>query len=316
MFILSSGKVRYSIQDDVKEKYPDIRFQFCQNIKEAKEYIEDAEILLTYGEDLTAEIINKAHRLKWIHVMSAGLEKMPFEAIRAQDILVTNARGIHKIPMAEYTIGMMLQVIREFPKIKENQKNKVWDRKLQVSELYGKVIGVLGAGAIGSEIARLAKAFNMHTKGLNRSGRPVEHFDEMVTFDRLDDLLQKADFVVSVLPKTEETSAILKKGHFEKMQEHAVFINIGRGTTVDQKGLIEALQENQIAHAVLDVMEKEPLPEDSVLWGMENVTITPHLSGITPLYQRRAIDQFEENLKVYRTGEGDYLNKIDLTRGY
>ncbi|MGP4079769.1 D-2-hydroxyacid dehydrogenase [Pseudalkalibacillus sp. R45] len=316
MFIVSSAKVRYSIQDEMKETYPNIQFQFCQNIKEAEEYLPDADILLTYGEDLTPEIIQQAKQLKWINVMSAGLDKMPFEAIKEQGILVTNARGIHKIPMAEYTIGMMLQVIRKFPLIKENQKNKVWERKFQFGELYGQTLGVLGAGAIGSEIARLAKAFNMNTIGLNRSGRPVDHFDEMVTFGQLDALLRKADFVVSVLPKTDETHAFLKKVHFGTMQEHAVFINIGRGTTVDQQGLIQALQENQIAHAVLDVMEKEPLPEDNVLWELENVTITPHLSGITPLYQRRAFDQFEENLKVYRQGAGEYLNKIDLSRRY
>ncbi|WLD93994.1 D-2-hydroxyacid dehydrogenase [Alkalihalobacillus sp. AL-G] len=316
MYILSSAKIRYSIQDRLQEKYPEFTFQFCQGMEEAKVYLDKADILITYGEDLTPELMEQANKLQWIHVISAGLDKMPFQAIEQREILVTNARGIHQTPMAEYTIAMMLQVVRKLPLIHQNQTNKVWDRKLKMDELHGKTLGVLGAGAIGSEIARLAKAFQMTTIGMNRSGKPVDHFDEIITEEHLDNLLVKADFLVSVLPKTESTGAFLMKRHFEMMQDHAVFINIGRGTTVDQYGLIEALKQNQIAHAVLDVMAEEPLPEENPLWEMENVTVTPHISGITPQYQQRAFEQFENNLHVYRTGKGKYINVIDLDRGY
>ncbi|WP_349409508.1 D-2-hydroxyacid dehydrogenase [Pseudalkalibacillus sp. SCS-8] len=316
MYILSSAKLKTRIKEELQNEYPEIEFQFCQNINEAEGFLHKADVLLSYGEDLTPQLIHQAERLKWIHILSAGLDKMPFEAIGERGILVTNARGIHQVPMAEYTIGMMLQVIRNLALVQQNQKDKVWDRRIKMDELHGKTIGVLGAGAIGQEIGRLAKAFQMKTIGMNRSGSPVEHFDEMFTQNELEDNLDRVDFLVNVLPKTDETSQLLKKEHFERMQDHAVFINIGRGTTVDEKGLIEALKENQIAHAVLDVMETEPLPEESVLWNMENVTITPHISGITPKYQDRAIEQFEANLHVFQTGEGNYMNKIDVNRGY
>ncbi|MGM7703300.1 D-2-hydroxyacid dehydrogenase [Pseudalkalibacillus sp. Hm43] len=316
MFIVSSAKIRSRIKDQLTKDYPDIQWQFCQNIEEATPYLPEADILLTYGEDLKPESIQVATNLKWIHVLSAGLDKMPFQAIKERNMLVTNARGIHQVPMAEYTIGMMLQVTRNLALIHENQKDKVWNRRVKMEELHGKTIGVLGAGAIGSEIARLSKAFRMKTIGVNRSGNPADHFDETMKISELDSLLQEVDFLVSVLPRTKETHQLLKKEHFEQMQEHAVFINIGRGTTVDQDGLVEAMRENQIAHAVLDVMEEEPLPEDSVLWEMENVTVTPHISGITPQYQDRAFEQFLSNLRVYRTGEGNYMNKIDVNRGY
>ncbi len=316
MFIVSSAKIRSRIKDQLTKDYPDIQWQFCQNIEETTPYLPKAEILLTYGEDLKPESIHSATNLKWIHVLSAGLDKMPFQIIKERDILVTNARGIHQVPMAEYTIGMMLQITRNLALIQLNQKDKVWNRRVKMEELHGKTIGVLGAGAIGSEIARLSKAFRMKTIGVNRSGSPAEHFDETIKISELDSLLQEVDFLVSVLPRTEETYHLLKKEHFEQMQEHAVFINIGRGTTVDQAGLIEAMYENQIAHAVLDVMEEEPLPEDSVLWEMENVTVTPHISGITPQYQDRAFEQFLNNLRVYQSGKGDYMNKIDVNRGY
>ncbi|MCF6139336.1 D-2-hydroxyacid dehydrogenase [Pseudalkalibacillus berkeleyi] len=316
MFIVSSAKIRSRIQETLLKDYPNINFQFCKNIDEAEEYLPKAEVLLTYGEDLTSEMIQKASKLQWIHVLSAGLDKMPAKSIADRDILVTNARGIHQIPMGEYTIAMMLQVVRSLAEIRQNQADKVWSRRIPMNELHGKTIGVLGAGAIGSEIARLAKAFNMKTIGMNRSGRSVEYFDEVVMMEDLNDILDRVDFLVSVLPKTIETESLLKKEHFEKMQEHAVFINIGRGTTVDQEGLIEAMNEKQIAHAVLDVMVEEPLPTDSTLWEMKNVTITPHISGVTPQYQDRAIEQFKRNLHVYQTGEGNYMNKIDLNRGY
>lgn len=316
MFILSSAKIRSRIREELTTTYPEIEFQFCQNINEAEPYLAKADILLTYGEDLSPAYIQTASNLKWIHVLSAGLDKMPFEAIMEQDILVTNAKGIHQVPMAEYTIGMMLQVIRNLALIQQNQKDKVWDRRIKMEELNGKTIAVLGAGAIGSEIARLSKAFRMKTIGLNRSGHPADHFDQTVPISKIDDILKEVDFLVSVLPRTEETYKLMKKEHFERMQEHAVFINIGRGTTVDQEALIEAMRENQIAHAVLDVMEEEPLPKENVLWEMENVTITPHISGITPQYQDRAFEQFRDNLHVFRTGEGNYMNKIDLNRGY
>ncbi|WP_257350810.1 D-2-hydroxyacid dehydrogenase [Pseudalkalibacillus decolorationis] len=316
MYILSSAKIRYSIQDHLKGKYPELQFHFCKNMEEAKGDLAKAEILITYGEDLTPELIEAANHLKWIHVISAGLDKMPFQAIKKQEILVTNAREIHKIPMAEYTIAMMLQVVRNIPLMLESQANRVWNQRIKMDELHGKTLGVLGAGAIGSEVARLAKAFNMKTVGMNSSGKHVEYFDEIVTPKDLDSLLPKVDFLVSVLPKTDSTESFLKKKHFETMQDHAVFINIGRGTTVDEAGLIEALQDNQIAHAVLDVTEEEPLLETSPLWDIKNVTITPHISGITPQYQHRAFEQFEKNLHVYRTNKGNYINVIDLDRGY
>jgi phosphoglycerate dehydrogenase-like enzyme len=316
MFILSSAKIRSRIREELTTTYPEIHFQFCQNINEAEPYLPEADILLTYGEDLSPGFIQKASKLQWIHVLSAGLDKMPFHAIKERDILVTNAKGIHQVPMAEYTIGMMLRVTRNLALIQKNQRDKVWDRRIKMEELNGKTIGVLGAGAIGSEIARLSKAFRMKTIGLNRSGRPADHFDLTVSISQIDDTLKEVDFLISVLPRTEETYKLMKKEHFERMQEHAVFINIGRGTTVDQEAFIEAMRENQIAHAVLDVMEEEPLPPENVLWEMENVTITPHISGITPQYQDRAFEQFRDNLHVFRTGKGNYMNKIDLNRGY
>lgn len=314
--IVTSFKVNPLIKQQLLEKYRDIDFSFQTSIKEAEAELEQAEILITYGEDLNDEIIDKAQNLKWIMVFSAGIEKLPFEAIKQKGILVTNARGISKIPMAEYTIGMMLQVARKTKQLLGNEREEVWDRRIKMFEISGKTITIIGTGSIGCEIARLSKAFQMKTIGINRSGRNTDYFDEIYTVDQMDAAIEQGDYVISVLPSTPETYHLLKEYHFKIMKNECVFINIGRGSIVDENVLIYSLENNEIYHAVLDVFETEPLPKGHPFWKMENVTVTPHLSGLSPLYQTRSLEILEYNLQQYLSGENNFLNVIDLYRGY
>jgi phosphoglycerate dehydrogenase-like enzyme len=315
--ILSSGRLKDEIKEELKRRFPDEEFRFYNKMKEAAVDLDQAEVLISYGEDLTDELVDKAKSLKWIMVISAGLDKMPFKALQERDILITNARGIHKTPMAEYTISMMLQVSRRAEELMGNQKQHKWDRKVPMTEISGKTIGILGTGAIGSEVARLAKAFNMKTIGFNRSGGSVPNFDAIVNQEGINKLYKESDFIVNVLPSTPLTEGFIGAEAFSCMKSSAVFINIGRGTTVAESELIEALRERKIHHAVLDVFEKEPLSEESPLWDMENVTVTPHLSGISPQYQERAIEIFSDNLKLYRNNKlSDMINIIPYDRGY
>ncbi|WLR51278.1 D-2-hydroxyacid dehydrogenase [Bacillus tianshenii] len=316
MKALASFDPKESLKNQVIEEFPSIEFTFKQNMGEAKHLLPEADILVTYGEDLDESLIRSAHNLKWIMVVSAGMEKMPFEAIDEQGILVTNAKGIHAIPMAEYTIGMMLQTARRAKELYELEKKSEWNRKIKMVELAGKTVSILGAGAIGTEIARLCKAFRMKTKGMNTSGRDVENVDEVFSVEQLSEVVKEADFIVSVLPSTEKTKRLLEEKHFKVMKEEAVFINIGRGDVVDENLLIKMLQEKQLSHAVLDVFEQEPLPKHHSFWNMEEVTVTPHLSGISKMYLPRSFEIFEHNLKVFVSGEGEYVNKIDVKRGY
>jgi phosphoglycerate dehydrogenase-like enzyme len=315
--ILSSGRLRENIKDDLKKRFSDLEFSFYNNMKEAEGELAEAEILITYGEDLTDKLIEKARSLKWIMVISAGLDKMPFKALKEKKILVTNARGIHKTPMAEYTISMILQVSRRANQLMENQKLHKWDRKIPMTEISGRTIGILGTGAIGCEIARLAKAFNMRTIGFNRSGHRADHCDLIVDRDRLNTLYEESDFIVNVLPSTPLTFGFIGTEAFSIMKRDAVLINIGRGTTIIEKELIRALAEKRIGHAVLDVFENEPLSENSPLWDMENVTVTPHLSGISLQYQERAIEIFCDNLNLYLDQKQEaMINIIPYDRGY
>ncbi|MBB5175072.1 NAD(P)-dependent oxidoreductase [Texcoconibacillus texcoconensis] len=316
MQIVTTAKIRRDLRQHLSTTYPNIDFDFNASIEEANQALPTAEVLITYGEDLKDEHIERAKNLTWIMVISAGIDQLPAEAIKERGIIVTNVRGIHGIPMAEYSIAMMLQVARQTKTLIEKEKKHEWDRHVKMTELHNKTLGVLGAGAIGSEIARLGNAFSMKTIGMNRSGRDVNEFDQIVDYANLDTLLQESDFIVSVLPRTPDTDGLLDMSAFKNMKENAVFINIGRGNVIVEDDLLSALDQGEFAHAVLDVFDEEPLPYDHPFWTKPEITVTPHLSGISPEYQPRAIEIFEHNLSVYQRGEGQYQNLVDLKKGY
>ncbi|WP_028390313.1 D-2-hydroxyacid dehydrogenase [Bacillus cihuensis] len=314
MLVLSTIVPSKTIQTDLETKFPDIDFHFQEDLE--KGALSEAEVLITYGEDLENQHIRNAPKLKWIMVMSAGLEKMPFEVIIERDILVTNARGIHKIPMAEYTFAMVLLHEKKGRLLLENERNAKWDRDVRVGELNGKTMLILGTGAIGGEIARIAKAFNMKTVGLNRSGRPTEYMDHIVQKKDILIELSQADYIISILPSTHETKGFVKSEHFKAMKNSAVFVNIGRGDVVDENILLSALANQEIAHAVLDVFDPEPLAKDHPFWEMDNVTVTSHLSSRSYKYLPRAFQIFEQNLAIYLEGKSNFVNEVDPEKGY
>ncbi|MGP4071682.1 D-2-hydroxyacid dehydrogenase [Piscibacillus sp. B03] len=316
MNILVTARMKTYLREGLMEKFPEATFNFKYPITEAETYIPEADVIVTFGEDLTNDHIEQAKNLKWIMVVSAGLDEMPFEKIIEKNILVTNARGIHKIQMSEYVIGMLLQVYRNLPTFLENQRKHVYDKRVKIEEISGKTMIVVGTGAIGQETARKAKAFDMKTIGVSRTGAKKDHFDECYKNEELLNKLPEADFVINVLPATPDTEKMFKADHFKTMKEDAIFLNMGRGTTVDEEQMIEALRDNEIRHAILDVFETEPLPEESPLWDMENVTLTPHNSAVTSGYMPRALDIFEKNLKQFLNGEEPSVNVIDPKRGY
>ncbi|MFS0882120.1 D-2-hydroxyacid dehydrogenase [Metabacillus niabensis] len=317
MNILSTVKLPTVLKQQIESKFPTVTFYHDKKIDEALDILAEADILFTYGEDLTASHIQAATKLKWIMVGSAGIEKLPFDEIEKRGILVTNSKGVHAIPMAEYCLAMMLQVSRQSKALIENEKAHKWDRTVRMMELYGKTVYILGAGAIGQETAKLAQAFSMKVLGMNQDGRPVEYFQEMYTYKELKETIKEADFVISVLPSTEQTKGLLNYELFKEMKREAVFINIGRGDVVNEKDLLKVLDEGLISHAVLDVFEHEPLDEHHPFWDMENVTITPHLSGITKNYLPRVMPIFEDNLERFRNGELSMMrNIIDLRKQY
>ncbi|MGZ4112019.1 MAG: D-2-hydroxyacid dehydrogenase, partial [Tumebacillaceae bacterium] len=269
------------------------------------------------GEDLTDEIIERCTALKWIQVISAGLELMPFAAIAKRgDILVTNARGIHILPMAEYALGMILLFSRRFLDMYQNQLQRNWDRSVRIDELGDQTLGVIGAGAIGSEIAKRAQAFGMHTLGVATTKREQPYFDEMFDRSEMDEVLKRSDFVVVVTPLTPQTEGLIGAREIGLMKQTAVLINIGRGQVVEEAALLHALQERTIRGAGLDVFVEEPLPADHPFWGLDNCVLTPHVSARSPKYMERAQEIFRRNLEAFLGGEGELINVIDVEKGY
>ncbi len=304
-------------QQRLSKQFPQHRFIYAANPEEGRSALTEADVLVAFGNGIGEETLDEAPRLKWIHVMSAGLETLPFPKLQDRGILLTNVRGIHAIPMAEYTFAAMLHISRRMGELAQAQREKRWAKRLRVTELWDKTLGIVGVGAIGREIARRAKVFGMYTLGVNTDGRSVEGVDETWATHDLKKVLARCDFVVVAVPLISSTRRLIDREAIASMKETAYLINVARGPVVDEAALAEALEQKRIAGAVLDVFDEEPLPEDHPFWTMDNVMVTPHISGLSPMYMTRGVDLFIENLSYYTRGEIEKMqNVIDVTRQY
>lgn len=274
----------------------------------------DADIIAGYPR--TMPLVAGAKNVKWVHSFSAGMDRVLTPEIIKSPILVSNSSGVLAIPIAEHVMSYMLIFSRGFLRSLENQKKRLWQRDDMLTELHGKTVLIVGMGRIGSEVARLSRAFGCHVIALTRDGRSDNEWaHEVKKASVLERVLSKADFVISCLPHTPETHHIFDAKKFGLMKPSAYFINIGRGALVREKDLIAALKKKIIAGAGLDVTEIEPLPASSPLWNMPNVIITPHHSGGSEHAMDRAIDRFILNLKAFLTGDR-LPNLVDKKLGY
>ncbi|OGH12043.1 MAG: hypothetical protein A2857_03540 [Candidatus Levybacteria bacterium RIFCSPHIGHO2_01_FULL_36_15] len=287
------------------------------DVTKLSEHLADADILLVPSSMIGKINTKKSKILKWIHVTSAGVNNLP-EQILKSDIIITNSSGVHPIPIAEQVFTYMLMFARNINQAIKSKAERKWlaHYEFNVFEVHGKTIGIVGFGRIGEKIAQLSKAFNMKVFGVTKTKRNSQkNVDRLFTLKDLDKLLSASDFVISCLPGTRETYHLFDKNKFSMMKKSAYFINIGRGSTVDEKDLISALGGKIIKGAGLDVFEKEPLMPDSALWTMDNVILTPHNAGLTPFYMDRVIDIFCENLKAYLSKKL-MPNLVDKKLGY
>jgi phosphoglycerate dehydrogenase-like enzyme len=282
--------------------------------EEYKREVADADILLPTL--VIPEFVIKSN-VRWIHISSAGADWLP-EYIKDSPIIVTNSSGVHPVPISEHVLGFMLMFGRQLHKSYKIQLlEKKWRREADgIFELHGKTVGVVGLGKIGSQIARITNAIGMRVFAVARNKHAKEEFvDRMYTYKDLDKVLAESDFVVNALPSTPETFHMFDADVFAKMKPDAYFINIGRGKTVNEKDLIAVLKKGNLAGAGLDVFENEPLSDTSELWKLDNVILTPHISGWTPAYTDRVIAIFCENLKAYLENK-PLPNEVDKNRGY
>jgi phosphoglycerate dehydrogenase-like enzyme len=261
-----------------------------------------------------------ATELRWLHVPFAGVESVISATLVERGITLTNSSGVSAPNMAEHVIAMMLAFGRGLPTFVRWQDQRIWkDREHLPSffELTGQTAVLLGVGAIGQAIAARLQPFGIRVIGARRSadGTAMSGFERIVSFDALPSVLPEADQVISSLPMTESTRGILSADLIARFKPGAYFYNVGRGGTVDQEALIDALQEGRLAGAGLDVTSPEPLPEDSPLWAMPNVIITGHTSGTSPMAEGRVYALLEENIRRFHDGR-ELLNVVDVESGY
>lgn len=260
----------------------------------------------------------KAANLKWLHLTSAGANMLSKEIINSE-VIVTNSSGVHPIPISEHVMGLMLMLVRDMHKAYKNQlEKKTWIRDgYQAEELAGKNLLVVGMGRIGERVAKLGLAFEMTVTGVVRDKSKHKSLPgvTIVEQNQLNKELKKSDVIVNCLPATLDTFHLFDKKRIAYFKKGSIYISIGRGDTTDEKELIAALKSGQIRSAGLDVFEKEPLPDSSPLWKMDNVVITPHYSGHNPHYTDRMIEIFCENLKAYLKKK-PMPNLVDKKLGY
>lgn len=303
--------------DMIKKVAPDYELYRAKTKEDINFSLEDVEIVYGWNKVLCKPLLTSSGQsLKWIQAMSAGVDYMDFEYLKANNILLTNGSGIHPIPVAESVFGMILAFTRGIFSSIKNQKNKIWERTAPMTELPECTIMIVGTGQIGTQVGKLAKAFGMRTIGVNRSGRPAEYMDEVVLQRDMVNHFYKADIIVDILPLTELTHHLFNKETFSKMKENTMFINVGRGPTVNTRDLIDALNNGKLAYAGLDVFEEEPLATDSPLWDMDNVMITPHIAGFARHFKKRVFEIFYENLQAYVNGQDLPRSKVDYDRNY
>lgn len=267
-----------------------------------------------------ASALAQAPHLQWVHTCTAGFDQLLLPELIERGLSVTRSAASHHIPIAEWAIATMLAVAKLLPRAIDAQRERTWIEPTawpKPVEMFGGTMGIIGAGAIGTEVAKRAKAFGMTVLGTKRNvSGTTEFFDELLPPDQLNDVLRRSDFVVVACPLTPETRNMIGSEQFARMKPHAVLCNVARGAIIDEEALAHAVSSRQIAGAALDAFVQEPLPDDSPLWALENVLITPHASARSQASVDRALHEFALNLARFARGE-TLLNKLnDSTLGY
>lgn len=270
-----------------------------------------AEVLVALPTDQAALVAKLTPEVRWVHVLGAGVDGFPLDAVG--DRLLTSSRGAAAPAIAEFVLASMLMFEKRLPESWITSPPAVWNYA-RLGTLRGKTVGILGFGAIGTEVARLALAFGADVLAFRRtSARPS--LDGVELSDRLTDVLARADHLVVTLPATKETHHLLGKAAFADMKPGVDLTNISRGTIIDQDALLAALDDGTVARANLDVVDPEPLPAGHPVYTHPKVRLTPHISWSSPDTMKRTIELFALNLRRYERGE-PLQGLVDVQAGY
>jgi phosphoglycerate dehydrogenase-like enzyme len=267
---------------------------------------------LAFGEPtLIAQVLPALHNLRWVQSTWAGVEPLLASSLR-RDYILTNARGVFGPLMCEYVFGYLLAHERLLLARYAAQQERRWDRTPPGS-LRSKQLGLLGVGSIGASLARMAKAFGMRVKGYTRASESSPDVDAWFHGDDRAAFAAELDYLVSVMPNTPSTRHLVDRALLDALPARAVFVNPGRGQTVDEAALADALESGRLAGAILDVFQQEPLPSDSPFWRLPNVIITAHTAALS--HPPDIVPLFIENSERLQRGEA-LVYRVDFDRGY
>jgi len=271
-----------------------------------------AEVVFTL--DVPMDLPPLAPNLRWIQCIGSGVGQYVSARLPEGDITLTNGAGIASAPIAEWVIARVLQIVKRLPEHDANARERRWEMALG-GRLEGRTVAIVGLGAIGRDVARRLRGFGVQLLGIRRSWQPGatdDDVDELFGPTSLHEVLGRADVVVVAAPGSDDTKDLFDASAFAAMRPGSIFVNVARGTLVDEAALIAALESGHLAGAAIDVARTEPLPPDDPLWSAPNLLISPHSSSSVDRYAERAVDLFCENLARYVRGE-PLRNVVDLT---
>jgi phosphoglycerate dehydrogenase-like enzyme len=307
------------LAERLRRSWREMRVVDLPDYEQLERELPDTDIFV--GFSIRPEQFVCQRKLKWIHSTAAAVGQLMYPELRRSGIVVTNASGVHAVPMAEHTLGVLLALARRFPSAWRYQREahwaqqEIWD-EAPPQELKGRLLLLAGFGAVGRAVARSVQALGMRVWAVTRSGRGDATLAERILpAAELETALGEADFVVLAAPETPETRQLIGERQLARMKPSAYLVNIARGSLVDEEALIRALERRAIAGAALDVASQEPLPPESPLWKLDNVFLTPHMSAVSGNLWERQTELLLENLERWFAGR-ELLNRVDLERGY
>ncbi len=270
-------------------------------------HAQGTRVLVAKAQHVHPEFVSAMPRLGLIQALTTGVDPVMALAL-PPSVAITSGRGIHAPQMAELGLLLMMSLYRRYPQMLANQREGRWERWPQ-RLLSGKTVTIVGVGLISEELAVRCRAFGMTVVGVT-SRTEVPGFESLYPRSRIAEALARADFVVLLVPYTNDTHHLMGTAAFNAMRESAYFINIARGGVVDEAALLQALREGRIAGAGLDVFGTEPLPATSPLWAMDNVIITPHIGGMSDSYAEQVLPILEHNVRAYLLGDPASMRNI------
>lgn len=276
-----------------------------------------ADSIAVVALDLPTAILDWAPQLRFVQAVGAGIEWLLARRLDQSGVVLTNASGVASGSIAEFVIGRLLEVWKDIRRIEAQQRERVW-RPRWAGEMSGRTLGVVGLGAIGRATAVRARAFEMEVIGTRRrvqEGQTDPDVDRLWPLARLNEMLGLCDAVLLSAPSTAETYDLFDADRFAAMKPGSVFVNVSRGSLVDEPALVEALRSGHLGAAIIDVAKQEPAPADHVFWDAPNLYLSPHCSASLDLYPDRLFELFVDNLGRLQRGE-PLRNIVDPDRGY